>query len=250
MINEKLEPHSRQRDKETKAKHIAVSRADAVICISENTRHDLIDFLNVPEEKTYVVYLGFSLAATAEAPVKFDSKKPFLLYVGKRSGYKNFDALLSSFASSPTLSAGFSLVAFGGGAFTNEENQRIAALGLAPSQVLQIAGDDEVLRSLYSGACCFVYPSSYEGFGIPPLEAMSYGCPVVCSNTSSLPEVVGDAAMLVEPDNIEQMVDAIEKVVFDKDATLELISRGTKRIAQFSWARCAEQTMKIYQSIL
>jgi glycosyltransferase involved in cell wall biosynthesis len=250
MINEKLEPETSLRDKETRAKRASVSRADAVICISEHTRRDLIDLFNVPENKTYVVHLGFALSTQSEEGYKLDLQKPFLLYVGKRGGYKNFDALLSAFAASTKLRSDFVLVAFGGGEFNIEECHRISALGLEPNQVVHIAGHDQVLRALYRAARCFIYPSIYEGFGIPPLEAMSFGCPVVSSNTSSLPEVVGDAAIKVDPSDIEVMRDAIETVVLDEDVRRELISKGAMRIERFSWSNCAEETIKIYRSLI
>jgi glycosyltransferase involved in cell wall biosynthesis len=142
------------------------------------------------------------------------------------------------------------LVAFGGGKFSVAESQRIAALRLNSGDVIQVGGQDDLLSSLYAGARCFVYPSMYEGFGIPPLEAMSFACPVVCSNTSSIPEVVGDAALTVDPVDIDAMRDAIETAVFDDDVRGKLIARGKDRIQTFSWSRCAEETIQIYKGLL
>jgi glycosyltransferase involved in cell wall biosynthesis len=250
MINERLEPESSDRDKLTRAKRASLARADSVICISEHTRRDLIDLLGVPEDKTHVVHLGFTLTALPAAERQAETRRPFLLYVGKRDGYKNFDTLLAAFASSARLRADFSLLAFGGGGFSEKEHLRIADLGLKSGEVVQTGGQDDVLSALYRDARCFVYPSMYEGFGIPPLEAMSFGCPVVSSNTSSIPEVVGDAAITVDPADVEAMRDAIERAAFDEDVRRDLVSRGATRIRQFSWANCAEETMKIYRSLL
>jgi glycosyltransferase involved in cell wall biosynthesis len=107
-----------------------------------------------------------------------------------------------------------------------------------------------MLAAYYRNARAFVYPSRYEGFGIPPLEAMSFGCPVVCSNVSSIPEVVGDAAEMFDPLDVNSIRTSIEKVVEDDGRRMELIGRGAKRLTAFSWKRCAEQTLEVYRKIL
>ena len=122
--------------------------------------------------------------------------------------------------------------------------------GLSASQVQQIGGDDSVLADLYRTAHLFVYPSLYEGFGIPPLEAMSFDCPVVCSNSSSIPEVVGDAAVFFDPDSGESMGQALMKVASDVSLRQALVARGRERIKMFSWQRCAKQTIDVYRSVL
>ncbi len=111
-------------------------------------------------------------------------------------------------------------------------------------------GDDSLLASLYRGASLFVYPSLYEGFGIPPLEAMSFGCPVVSGNASSLPEVVGDAAELFDPGSPSALLAAIERVLGDSAYRKALVERGHERTQLFSWKRCAEQTLGVYEKVL
>jgi len=108
----------------------------------------------------------------------------------------------------------------------------------------------QTLAKLYSQASAFVYPSLYEGFGIPILEAMSFGCPVVCSHTSSFPEVAGNAAEFFDPYDIESIANALEKVLFDSDLTKKLVELGKARVKNFSWEKCAEQTHSIYASLL
>ena len=105
------------------------------------------------------------------------------------------------------------------------------------------------MAELYATATAFVYPSVYEGFGIPPLEAMSVGCPVICSNSSSLPEVVGNAAELFDPIDVEQLKGAMERVVSSEDLRRDLIARGRLRCAAFSWERCTEETLAIYRKL-
>jgi glycosyltransferase involved in cell wall biosynthesis len=230
-------------------KAIAIARADHVICISENTRRDLVELLKIPERKTSVVYLGYDLAThqVAESPLR---PKSFILYVGKRGGYKNFMGLLRAYAASLTLKGNFSLVCFGGGLFSLEERKQISALGLRPDRVVQLSGRDDVLAGLYSAAVALIYPSKYEGFGIPPLEAMSFGCPVVCSNTSSLPEVVGEAAELFDPEDEMGLRTAIERVVSSPQRAQALVQSGYERIKRFSWSKCARDTLHVYDKVL
>ena len=232
----------------TNAKRAAVSRADHVICISESTRQDLIRLFGVDERKTSVVHLGFTLNTDVEGRhAKLESEKPYLLYVGSRWGYKNFIQLCRVFSSS-SLNRSFDLVAFGGGAFSVSEVAELTRLGIA-NRVHQVSGDDGLLASYYQGATAFIYPSLYEGFGIPPLEAMNFGCPVLCSDTSSIPEVVGDAAVHFDPANEESMRIAIEDLLRDDGLRAEMIRRGYARVQHFSWAKCAAETAAIYRQI-
>ena len=249
MTHEKFPEMQPGRDKTRKAKALAVERADHVICISENTRRDLISLLDVPEEKTSVIYLGYSLnVERVTQPVL--EEKPYLLFVGQRGGYKNFLRLLRVYADSAVLRDQCSLVCFGGGGFSANEQELMKSLGLPANSVLHISGGDEVLAGLYCDAAAFIYPSLYEGFGIPPLEAMSFSCPVVCSNSSSLPEVVGDAAELFDPENEGEMMAAIESVVLSAERSQLLVDRGCNRIKQFSWEKCAQDTLDVYNHVL
>ncbi|SDH63006.1 glycosyltransferase family 4 protein [Propionivibrio dicarboxylicus] len=232
-------------------KKIAANRADHVICISESTRRDVIDFCGVPEEKTSVVYLGVDVDAFR--PVEEECQyrpRPFLLYVGARGGYKNFDRLLRVYARSPRLHRELDLVCFGGGPLLANEHEMIAALGLSPDRVVQIGGTDAILATLYRQAEAFVYPSLYEGFGIPPLEAMAAHCPVVCSDGSSLPEVVGRAAETFDPLDDDAIQAAIEHVIESPERREELIAAGQSRHTCFSWSKCAEDTEAIYRALL
>ena len=129
-----------------------------------------------------------------------------------------------------------------------DEVAELTQLGLT-NCVHQVSGDDGLLASYYQGATAFIYPSLYEGFGIPPLEAMNFGCPVVCSNTSSLPEVVGDAAVFFDPSSDESMRVAIEDLLRNDGLRTEMIRRGYARVQHFSWAKCAAETAAIYRQV-
>lgn len=249
MIHELYPEHFSPGDKTKEYKKIALERADHIICISDNTRNDLIRFLAVPQDKISVVHLGFTLAHNNVAKLSRQTR-PFLLYVGSRGGYKNFEGLLSAYASRSELRDNFDLVAFGGGPLKPLELEVIKRLHVPFEQIHYIAGDDSVLSSLYQQAAVFVYPSLYEGFGIPPLEAMSLDCPVACSNTSSIPEVVGEAAIQFNPRDTDAIADSLVKLLSSKTLRNTLIKRGRDRIKMFSWDKCAMETLNIYNSLL
>lgn len=249
MIHERFSDCFRSRDSTSNEKAEAVERADHVVCISEQTRKDLIELLGVYRAKTSVVHLGFSLTKQSADSTRV-SERPYVLFVGSRGGYKNFESLLHTYAANPALQHDYDLLAFGGGSLNAGEKALLAKLGIPFERVRHLSGDDSVLSDLYRKAALFVYPSRYEGFGIPPLEAMSFDCPVACSNTSSIPEVVGDAAEFFDPDSIESMGHAIERVLNDRPLRQALVARGRERIKLFSWERCAEQTLDVYRSLL
>lgn len=241
-------------------KYRAVSRADHVVCISEQTRQDLMRLFNVSAEKISTIHLGCDqdpMVNPTPTPVQADGRlafgslasKPFLLYVGLRQGYKNFSALLQSISSSSQLKNTCDLVAFGGGPFSEAELALISQLKFSTSQIRQVSGDDFVLAELYRHASAFVYPSLYEGFGLPPLEAMLYKCPVVSSNTSAMPEVLGGAAEFFDPRQQESIARAIEQVVFSNERRQELIDKGTQRVKRLTWRNCAERHLSLYQSL-
>jgi len=231
-------------------KKAAALRADHVICISESTRRDLIAICGVPEEKTSVIYLGADLAFLNARPAINLITRPYLLYVGKRDGYKNFAGFLRAFVTSSCLKSTFDIVCFGGGAFTEAELSLACELGLSPEQMSHRIGSDQTLADLYGGAQVFVYPSLYEGFGIPPLEAMAADCPVCCSNTSSIPEVVGKAGEYFDPTCPESMTAAIEAVAFSEIRRADLVVLGRKQLSRFSWEKCAQETEILYRKLL
>ncbi|MGD1174072.1 glycosyltransferase family 4 protein [Mycobacterium seoulense] len=231
------------------AKRAAVDRADHIICISENTRQDLVRLFDIDPARTSVVHLGYSMTARAgAAKAHSDKSRPSLLYVGNRLGYKNFSALLHAYSSSPVLRE-FELIAFGGHPLLPGEKKEIRRLGITDSVRFE-SGSDQELVGRYQTASAFIFPSKYEGFGLPPLEAMSHGCPVVCSNAGSIPEVVGDAGVYFDPNNPEELRTALERVATTEKLQADLRARGFARLAAFSWDACAEATAQIYREVI
>lgn len=231
-------------------KYKAVARADHVICISEHTRLDLIRLFDIQKNKLSVIHLGCDVPPQKVSKLPLKTSRPFLLYVGLRAGYKNFAGMIKAIAASKMLMKDFDLIAFGGGDFTLAEKQLFTSLGFDPQQVRQKSGTDQDLNSLYSQAAAFIYPSTYEGFGLPPLEAMAMQCPVVSSNASSMPEVIGDAAEYFNPNEIDSIKVAIEQVVFSEERKQDLIRKGNQRVTQFAWSTCADKTLSVYQALV
>lgn len=250
MINELFHAELDFADTITRQKRAAIQRADHIICISKNTQRDMIRLFDVDENKTSVVYLGHSLSSCEPSNIlQQPGTRPFLLYVGERYEYKNFQGLLRAFASSGLLTNEFDIVSFGGPAFTHDELALLKRLGIS-QKVRHVVGDDQALAGYYQSAAAFVYPSMYEGFGIPPLEAMSYGCPVACSNTSSMPEVVGDAGAYFDPMNIENIRVTLEHTLFNAAECNALRQHGYERIQLFTWDKCAKETANTYSLLL
>jgi len=210
----------------------------------------LLHFYEIPEEKVSVIHLGFDqLDTTTSADQVAPPEFPFLLYVGNRERYKNFHGFLEAYSSSPLLKKDFLIVAFGGFPFRKDELEAISELGLDQSRIIHHSGSDLLLARLYETATAFVYPSLYEGFGLPPLEAMSKKCPVVVGNSSCLPEILGEAAEYFDPTSIESMSAAIERVAYDSERRQELVLRGIERLKLYSWSKCADETLNIYEQI-
>jgi glycosyltransferase involved in cell wall biosynthesis len=228
-------------------KRKTLDRADSIICISENTKNDLLDIYPALESKVSVIHHGTD---HTPAPDTLDLvlPKPYLLFVGIRKTYKNFENLLKALGSSKQLRENFQLVCFGGGQFSAEEYQKSKSSGYPPERIHHLAGDDAMLAYLYKHAAAFVFPSLYEGFGMPLTEAMVQGCPIACSDASCFPEICGDAAVYFNGNDIDSMSNAIERLVDSPRQQSSYISKSRSSI--FSWERCAQETFSVYKSII
>jgi glycosyltransferase involved in cell wall biosynthesis len=252
MIHELFPSHFHASDTTSRNKRICVERADHIVCISHSTANDLVRLFGVDRTRVSVTHLGFSSEFSSEPPDALGTPhvRPYLLYVGHRDGYKNFETVLRAYADCASLHCEFDLYAFGGPAFNVAELALIRSLNLRPDSVVHASGPDRQLARAYKHARAFVYPSKYEGFGIPPLEAMASGCPVTCANTSSLPEVVGAAAATFDPNDSTSVTSAMESVCHDEALRTSLIAAGKLRAMAFSWQRCAEETMAVYEKVI
>ena len=224
-------------------------KVDHFICISKNTQKDLIEHYNIKKEKTSVIYLS-NFSMTDEAPLKFEYKNPFFLYVGSRKRYKNFTILLKTFSECEEIKNNFDIVCFGGGKFLKEELNLFQKLKLDLNKIHQIGGEDKILINLYKTAQAFICTSKYEGFGLPILEAMRNDCPVISSNSSSLPEVYGEAALSFSPNSSEELTNCIQEIVNDSNLRVNLVKKCLVNIKRFSWKKCAQDTLKVYNDLI
>jgi glycosyltransferase involved in cell wall biosynthesis len=234
----------------TKEKQASFDRSDLIFSISNHTKEDTLSLFKVPEEKIKVVHLAAD-PAIPEQWIDYpkDCDRPFFLFVGIRMKHKNFDRFLQAFASSEQLMKNFDIVSVASYGFSPTELDKFRQLGFGSTQIRHVHAGDQLLAGYYSTAVALVYPSVYEGFGIPPLEAMTYGCPVACSNSSSLPEVVGQAAELFDPYAVEEMKTAMERIAFDEERRAELIRLGKQQVKKFSWEKVAKAHLLAYQTL-
>ncbi len=228
-----------------------LTRASKVIAVSENTKQDLLELYDIKSNKIEVVHHSTSFI-NHQQPHNFHLKTPsnYLLYVGSRNDYKNFDGLLKSVVIVLKNNPNLFLLCAGGGNFSENEQNLINQLDIKNQVIHQHFYSDNTLFGLYQNALAFVYPSKYEGFGIPILEAFACGCPVILSDTSCFPEVAEDAALYFNPDNQEDMTDKLGQIIKDISLRKSLIEKGFIRQKNFSAEKKAKETLAVYQSIV
>ena len=247
-LKEELFPDlSRGKNHVVRFKRDAITKADRIICISQTTKNDVVDFYDVPAEKIDIVYPAvdhrFWSPAAPEEPSSPESTRPFLLYVGRRDRFKDFECLLDAFRRWPQHSGFRLLVA--GPEFTPQEHSMFQRLGLTDSVEFNSASRDAELLALYRNAAALVYPSKYEGFGIPILEAMACGCPVVASRIPTSEEVAGEAAIFFETGQAEDLAEALEAVVSDGRAAPR-VRLGLSRAQSYNWDSSALSLLSSY----
>lgn len=254
MIHERF-PEFFPHDPAVQWKKKVIEHADAVIAISENTRNDIRTILDIEPERIFTVYHANPLESSqphSGAPVKQphlpEPKKPYLLFVGTRAGYKNFEFFISS-AARLIKERGLHICCAGGGSFTPPEMKLLKEHGIE-SSVSTVAANDLFMPWLYANAIAFVFPSLYEGFGFPVLEAFSCGCPVIAAGTGSLPEIGGDAAIYFDPRERDSLIRAIQEIIDNEKQRDDCISKGFIRVKEFSWEKTAQETKRVYENVL
>lgn len=237
----------------------SVRFADAVIADSQATQEDMVRLLGLDPARIKVIPLGVDLAifepqCTSEIErvrTKFGLPDDYLLFVGTLEPRKGIDTLIDAFAAVHAVEPGLNLVIAGKrGWYWQALLTRITDLGIAPFvHVLDYVPETD-LSALYSGATVFVLPSRYEGFGLPVLEAMACGVPVITTNTSSLPEVTGDAGIMIPADDQVALADTINTVIGQSALQAEMRARGLERVQRFRWETAAEATVDIYELVV
>jgi glycosyltransferase involved in cell wall biosynthesis len=228
--------------------------AEKIITVSEFSKREIIDVYKIPAEKIVAIPIGFSPLELNIKNVRNEIRKmlsgeiKFALFIGRLEEKKNVWRMVEAFAKvkikNPAIP--LKLVLAGKPGFGYEKILDAIEKNNLQNDVLLLGWvNSDEMSFLYRNAAVLLFTTLYEGFGIPPLEAMSVGCPVVCSNTTSLPEVVGNAALLVDPLNIDAIADRLTTVLFDDAQGVELIYRGHERVKQFSWGKCARETLRV-----
>lgn len=249
-------------------------KLDHILTDSECSRRDIVDRCGVPADRITVVYPGVDLnrfrpskvevqaeveekkfGASASLPSTLTSAltlgRPYVLSVAGPDPTKNVETLIEAFARLPTpVRAAHDLVLAGDFRRREDLRTRVSDLDLEKQTLFPGVVSDERLIELYQRAALLVFPSRYEGFGLPVLEAMACGCPVVSSNAASLPEVVGDAAILLDPSDTDGFARAMSRVLEDSEKATELRTRGLAQAARFTWERTARETVAVYQKVV
>ncbi len=248
----------------------SVNKAKKIIAVSKTTKKDIIKCYQIPDEKIEVIYNGYEkniknqmLARNVSHEYKAGElnfknlykklkieKIKYLLYVGTLQPRKNLLTLINAFQLFKKSNKEFKLVIVGKkGWLYKDIFQKVKDLGLKEEIIFTGYLDDQQLIFLYQNAFCFVMPSFYEGFGIPILEAMSFGSPVISSFSSSLPEVGGDACLYFDPKNVNDLVKKINLLKENENLRKELIKKGKDRVKLFSWEKCANQTLEVIKTL-
>ena len=253
MIHERFPEYFDINDVYVRYKRSCIERADRIIAISESTSKDLQDILNIPADRITVIHHGYQMNTEESGPDSFDNStykdEPYLLYVGDRRGYKNFPAFVTAIRSVFYRDKSMKLICAGGGSFGEAEKELILRLKLE-QQVVQISATDSQLKSLYQNAVAFIFPSLYEGFGLPILEAFRYNCPVIASDQPCFKEIGEDAIAYFNPRDQHDLSTMVERVINSEEMRLNLIKRGNKQLLKFPMDLCMNKTLAVYKSIV
>ena len=226
-----------------------------IIAVSNNTKNDIIELLGVPEEKIKVVYPGLDHLVDNFLPqdylkTKFSIRQDYILYLGTIEPRKNIIGVIKSYNLLRDSGKNIDLVLAGSWGWKTKEIKRAWQESKYRDNIIFTSYiNDSEKALLYSSAKIFLYPSFYEGFGFPPLEAMRYGIPVIASSASSLPEVLGDAAILINPDKPREIADAMKILLENNEARETLISRGRERVSRFTWEKTAQEYLNIFYEL-
>ncbi len=224
--------------------------ADHIICISETTKNELINFYKVDEKKISVTYLGANHYFLNNTNLPKDINFPFLLYVGSRLKYKNFDFFVKAYAKSTKINKNFKILLFGGGKLTQKEKDLLSELKVDEHKIIQLEGNDNLLNFLYQKASAFIFPSVYEGFGLPIVESLKNKCPVVCSKIPIFEEIGKNSVNYFDLKDIDNLIDTILKVV-EQEKKEKIFNDNINLIMEkFNWENCFEKTIKIYKNTI
>ena len=249
MINEKFPSYFNNSNLISQIKRTTILNADHLICISQKTKEDLINFYKIKEDKISVILLASSYKIKRNI-LKKKLFKNCLLFVGSRHGYKNFKNFIKAYSHSSFLKNNFKIIIYGGEKIGEQDFKIFKKYNIDLAKLIFLNDKSYDLKFVYQNVSALIYPSLYEGFGLPLLEAMSLGCPVISSNAGSLMEVGGEGLKYFNPFEFESIIETIESVLNSEKNTNNLIEYGYQRAKSFSWSKCATETARVYKNIL
>lgn len=252
MIHERLPEYFDPNDVFVRYKRICVENAAHIIAISQSTKRDLQDILNIDSKRITVVHHGYQMndpldLEFKQKDVKF-TKKNYLLFVGDRRGYKNFPSFIAALVPLLQEEKELIVVCAGGGSFKEAEQELLMRLKIK-EKTFQIDATDEELKTLYQNALVFVFPSLYEGFGLPILEAFKYNCPVAASDSACFREIGENAISYFDSYDKHNMLKVIKEVIYNNDLSRNLIKQGQLQLEKFPMDLCMNKTLAVYKSV-
>ena len=249
LIHEKFDKLYKDNNLEFKKK--IIKEADAIICISENTKRDLMEYYGTKEKKIHVSYLGWEHIpknSTSNFVEAFNIPKNFIFFVGSRYRYKNFDLFLNSYCMSKKIKKDFDIICFGGEKFSKKEKETFKEFGIE-KKILHFYGNDDLLQYLYTTARLFIFPSQYEGFGIPLLEAMSVCCPVLASDTNIFKEICKNGIHYFKNNDQHDLTERLEFLLYSDSNLSSKKDLALSICDKYSWKKCAKETYEVYKKL-
>ncbi len=249
LIHEKFRDFYRNSQYLINLKKKSFEDCDHFICVSQNTKKDLIENYNIDKDRISVIYHGADHLIKKKASMNFKIDYPFILFVGNREKYKNFEFLLKAYSKSKKISSNFNLVCFGGGKFSKKENELIDKFYIT-KKIIHVTGDDQLLCNYYSNAKALIIPSIYEGFGLTLIEAMRFKCPIFCSNIDVFKEISDDHVINFDPRNELNLISQLEDNLFNENKLNEISLKAFKNSENFTWEKSALNTIKVYNKLI
>lgn len=248
MAHERVPEYFWAQDPLTQQKRVNIDRADSIITISNTTKKEMISCFDIDPAKVSVIYHGLDIDAPFEVEPIMNLPEQYLLFVGDRSGYKNFYLFMSAVQKLMPHFPDMHVVLTGGGKLHVADREFIERLGLT-DRVHHLNATDEQLNYLYQNTQLFVYPSLYEGFGLPILEAFRARCPMLLSDTECFREIAADAAVYFSPLSLDDLVETMSDTLMNPALKAQLVERGTQRLAHFPLQKSIDQTLNVYKSL-